>query len=129
MGSLRLTYREDDEPNKQGELDVIVEAQGYRAAGSTYVAASSLEAFAAALKKYPLRAEGALFEVLELSIRVTPRGSRGHMLVVSTVECNFGRSGLFQKATLQLDTDYGTVEAFATDVVAAARRGSGEALL
>lgn len=127
MGSLWLRYEEDDAPNQTGDLEVIVETRGFRAAVRSYVGASSLANFGRSLGAYPLT--GSVFlEALGLVIAVRPHGSRGHLLVHSELASLTGSSP-DQAATLEIETDYASIDSFARSVVVMAGQKVGEVLL
>ena len=132
MSELLLQYERDDERNLSGSLAVLVQADGFGGRCEVYVDEPWLVDFARRLRTYPLPTEGIGDELMigdmaGFQIHVVPADSLGSLRVrVRIYELVMT---LAQLAHVTLMTDYGTLERFSRELVAAANAGSGEARL
>jgi hypothetical protein len=132
MSELMLQYNRDDERNLSGSLAVLVQADGFSGRCEVYVYEPWLVDLARRLRTYPLPTDGVgdelmIGELAGFKIHVVPADTLGRPRV--QVRVHELVMTLPQQAQVNLMTDYGTIERFSTELVAAANAGFGEARL
>lgn len=132
MSELLLQYNRDDQRNLSGSLAVLVQADGFGGRCEVYVSEAWLVDFARRLRTYPLPTEGIGDELMigdlaGFRIHVVPADPLGRLRVL--IQIHELVMTLAQQARVNLMTDYGALERFSREIVAAANAGSGEARL
>lgn len=129
MGELKLTYTRDDEPNRSGDLNAVVQVGDFQGYAQTYVAEESLSDFAGLLATYPMPKQGVTFKGLrDIRITVTPLNSRGHLRVSVELSQDLA-NGVTQQANLQLVSDYAGIGSFREALLAMLAGSASEAVL
>lgn len=136
MSELRLTYNPDDEDNRLGTLVVHARWDGFVAHAESYVGLEPLIRFADALATYPIAPDpgvsyftGSIED--EATISVVPLTSRGHLSVVVTLSHRgwWEEHQRYQKAKLQMITDYAALDTFRRQLSKLSPGGQLEAIL
>jgi hypothetical protein len=126
-----VTYTQDDERNRLGDLSVRVQVGDFCGHSNAYLAETSLSDFAEQLEAYPMPEHGVGLKTDDAEIAVAPLDAVGHLrLTVRLTSARYAYAkNLLQEATLQIATDYAAVETFRKALAAAVRNGGGEAVL